>query len=70
MHLLNAYALTLFNRIFGTNYVCLCRKAQNASLLDYLGPWPVYLLAVELIALAGFSPLSLPFKVKAAPSRP
>jgi hypothetical integral membrane protein (TIGR02206 family) len=33
-----------FNTIAGTNYGFLNRKPATASLLDVLGPWPIYLL--------------------------
>ncbi len=49
------------NAVLGTNYGFLCRKSPNPSLLDVLGPWPWYLLALWLLALALYSLLWLPF---------
>jgi hypothetical integral membrane protein (TIGR02206 family) len=40
-----------FNVIAGTNYGYLNRKPPTASILDVLGPWPVYLLAEVTIVL-------------------
>jgi len=53
MAVVNAYgvAMLLFNRVTGANYGFLCRKPDPPTLLDVLGPWPRYLLALEAIAL-------------------
>jgi hypothetical integral membrane protein (TIGR02206 family) len=54
MAVLNAYgvAMLLFNRATGSNYGFLCRKSDSPTLFDVLGPWPWYLLSLEVIALA------------------
>jgi hypothetical integral membrane protein (TIGR02206 family) len=40
-----------FNAITGTNYGYLNRKPPTASLLDVLGPWPLYLLTEITVVL-------------------
>jgi uncharacterized membrane protein YwaF len=39
-------------------------KPPTASLIDVLGPWPWYLLALEGIAFVIFFILYLPFAIK------
>lgn len=46
-----AVAAYLFNLTAGTNYGYLNRLPKNASLLDYLGPWPLYVV-LEIVIVA------------------
>lgn len=55
--------MLLVNRIMGSNYMFLNRKPDTASLLDKLGPWPVYLVWLEALAVAFMGLAYLPFAI-------
>ena len=47
--------------ITGGNYMYLQRKAGGGSLLDYMGPWPLYIAAGVPLAVAVIALLDPPF---------
>ena len=61
--LTNGYAVIagMINGLFGTNYGYLARKPMQPSLLDVFGPWPYYILGMELMALLSFYLYYAPF---------
>jgi hypothetical integral membrane protein (TIGR02206 family) len=63
---LNIIALFVYfvNRITGGNYMFLARKPTNPSMLDYLGPYPWYIVSLEVVALGVFLLLYFPFAFK------
>jgi hypothetical integral membrane protein (TIGR02206 family) len=59
---LNIYAVIVYfvNILVGSNYMFVTHKPDTASLLDVMGPWPIYIFA-EVVALMIFLILYLPF---------
>jgi len=49
------------NFLLGTNYGFLREKPSNPSLLDHFGPWPHYLLGLQIALVVSLTLLSLPF---------
>jgi len=62
--LTNAYAAAvgLVDLALDANFLFLRGKPAAPTLLDWLGPWPVYLAAAEALAAASFAALDLPFR--------
>jgi len=56
--------VTGINVLIGSNYLYTLHKPPTASLLDVFGPWPWYLLTMELVALVLCTFLYLPFAIK------
>ncbi|WOV89013.1 TIGR02206 family membrane protein [Sporosarcina oncorhynchi] len=54
--------IILVNLLFDGNYMFLRRKPQNGSLLDYMGPYPWYILWLEFTALMMFFIIWLVFR--------
>ena len=61
---LYAGVVAVVDLVSGANFLWLRAKPAQATLLDWLGPWPVYLVAAGAIGLAGFHLLALPFRAK------
>lgn len=61
----NAYLvlIALFNLAVGGNYLFICHKPETPSLIDALGPWPWYVISLELIGIAVFLILYAPYAV-------
>ncbi|MEA3499519.1 MAG: TIGR02206 family membrane protein, partial [Candidatus Marinimicrobia bacterium] len=53
-----------FNYIFDSNYLFICYKPINGSIMDVLGSWPWYILSLEVVGLISFYIYYLPFLLK------
>lgn len=54
----------LVNWLTGGNYMFVARKPDYPTLLDYLGPWPWYIIPLQLIGLAAFVLVYLPYEIR------
>jgi uncharacterized membrane protein YwaF len=61
---INVFAVLVgpFDYFYKTNYFYLRSKPPNPSLLDFLGPWPIYIACTEAVALVLFLLLYLPVR--------
>ncbi len=57
-----AAATFTFNSIAGTNYGFLNGKPHTASLLDVLGPWPMYILTAAVLILVVWALMTWPWQ--------
>lgn len=52
----------MFNLVAGTNYGFLNAKPVNASLLDVVGPWPVYILVAAALVFGVWALMTWPWE--------
>lgn len=59
------YALFVFivNLQMGTNFLYIMRKPDRPTMLDYMGPWPYYLLSMEALLILSLLALYWFFKL-------
>lgn len=60
-----AASMFVFNTIVGTNYGYLNRKPDTTSILDILGPWPLYVVVEIVLILLVWAMLTAPFARRA-----
>ncbi|NTW97157.1 MAG: TIGR02206 family membrane protein [Oscillochloris sp.] len=54
----------LVNWLTGGNYMFIARKPEYPTLIDALGPWPWYIIGLELIGLVAFTLVYLPYALR------
>ncbi len=65
---LNALLNLVFRNIaLAANYGFLNAKPEVGTLFDHMGPWPFYLLTLQVIAFTFYALLLLPFRRKSGP---
>lgn len=63
---LQVYVLLMvtINYVLDANYSYLNEKPMSASILDYFGEWPIYILVCQLILIPFFLIIYLPFRMR------
>ena len=56
-------AILPLNFVLGTNYLYLRHKPEQASLMDFMGPWPWYILSLVGVVIVSCFVWYLPFAV-------
>ena len=53
---LNVFLVIAFisNKVIGSNYFWIMEKPPSGSILDFMGPWPWYILVAEIVAFFHF----------------
>jgi hypothetical integral membrane protein (TIGR02206 family) len=54
----------LVNWLTGGNYMFVARTPEFPSLIDYLGPWPWYLIPLQLLGIAAFVLVYFPYALR------
>jgi hypothetical integral membrane protein (TIGR02206 family) len=64
----NVYMAVVYviNMVLGSNYMFVAHKPVTASLLDFLGPHPWYILSLQLVGFVMCMILYIPFFIKDA----
>src|SRR5579875_579049 len=64
--IVNLYGIFVFliNKWLDSNYLYIMKKAGMNRILNYLGPWPWYLISMEIVMIFSFYILYSPFWIK------
>ncbi|MFD1614764.1 YwaF family protein [Gelatiniphilus marinus] len=54
-------SMVIINYVLDANYFYLNKKPESASILDYFGEWPMYIIVVQIIIIPYFLLIYLPF---------
>ena len=57
--------IAIFNFIFKGNYLFICWKPENGSIMDVMGPWPWYIIPLAVVAIITFYIWYTPFALRA-----
>jgi hypothetical integral membrane protein (TIGR02206 family) len=57
-------AMIPVNVVLGTNYLFMCEKPPGGTFLDLMGPWPFYILILEVVGALVCCIVYLPFLIR------